>query len=74
MVKKILATVIGLISAIYLINPTAGILEIIPDNMPFLGNLDEATATALLIASLRHLGIDITNFIGKDKENKNKLK
>ena len=34
---------------IYLVNPTAGILEFIPDNLPLIGNLDEAGATALLI-------------------------
>ncbi|MBO9325329.1 MAG: DUF1232 domain-containing protein [Roseiflexus sp.] len=32
-----------------LINPTAGVLELIPDALPFVGNLDEATATALVI-------------------------
>ncbi|MGQ9827313.1 MAG: hypothetical protein ACUVSY_02320 [Roseiflexus sp.] len=34
---------------IYLINPTAGILELIPDALPFIGNLDEAAATTLVI-------------------------
>ncbi|MFM2032876.1 MAG: hypothetical protein RLZZ297_1641 [Chloroflexota bacterium] len=36
-------------SVIYLVNPTAGIIEFIPDNIPFIGNLDEAGATALLM-------------------------
>jgi uncharacterized membrane protein YkvA (DUF1232 family) len=38
-----------LFSVVYIINPTAGFLEFIPDNIPFIGNLDEAGATALLI-------------------------
>ncbi|MFM2309570.1 MAG: hypothetical protein RLY87_1692 [Chloroflexota bacterium] len=38
-----------LFSVIYIINPTAGFLEFIPDNLPLIGNLDEAGATALLI-------------------------
>ncbi len=38
-----------LLSVVYIINPTAGFIEFIPDNIPFIGNLDEAGATALLI-------------------------
>ena len=38
-----------LFSVVYIINPTAGFLGFIPDNIPFIGNLDEAGATALLI-------------------------
>lgn len=37
------------IGVIYLINPTAGVLELIPDALPVVGNLDEAAATALVI-------------------------
>jgi uncharacterized membrane protein YkvA (DUF1232 family) len=37
------------LGVIYLINPTAGILELIPDALPVVGNLDEAAATALVI-------------------------
>lgn len=37
------------LGVVYLINPTAGVLELIPDALPFVGNLDEATATALVI-------------------------
>jgi uncharacterized membrane protein YkvA (DUF1232 family) len=40
------AIVLGLL---YLINPGAGVIELIPDNIPGIGNLDEAGATALLI-------------------------
>jgi uncharacterized membrane protein YkvA (DUF1232 family) len=38
-----------LFSIVYIINPTAGFIEFIPDNIPLIGNLDEAGATALLI-------------------------
>jgi hypothetical protein len=34
---------------VYIINPTFGVFEFIPDNWPLIGNLDEAGATALLI-------------------------
>jgi len=43
--------------AIYLINPTFGVFEFIPDNIPIVGNLDEATATAGLLYALSGLGL-----------------
>ncbi len=49
MLKNILVALAGLISLIYLFNPTAGILELIPDNFPIVGNLDEAAACQLFL-------------------------
>jgi len=40
-----LAAVIGLI---YVLNPTMGIFEFIPDNLPLIGNLDEGVAFLLV--------------------------
>lgn len=40
-----LASVLG---AIYLLNPGMGVFELIPDNLPIIGNLDEAGAFMLL--------------------------
>jgi hypothetical protein len=34
----------AIIGVIYALNPTAGILEILPDNLPIIGNLDEGAA------------------------------
>ena len=48
---------IAIFCAIYLINPTAGFIEFIPDNLPIIGNLDEATATAGLLYALSGLGL-----------------
>jgi hypothetical protein len=61
--KRTGMALMGLMAALYLINPTAGFFEILPDNLPFIGNLDEATATAILIAVLRYFGIDLTRFL-----------
>ncbi|MEM6821699.1 MAG: hypothetical protein AAF558_07155 [Verrucomicrobiota bacterium] len=47
--KKVWAIVAGALSVVYLLNPSAGFIEVIPDNLPFVGNLDEATVTAILI-------------------------
>ena len=35
---------------IYILNPTAGIIEFIPDNIPVIGNLDEGVAFMLVLA------------------------
>ncbi|MBI9045867.1 MAG: DUF1232 domain-containing protein [Anaerolineaceae bacterium] len=35
-------------SFIYMLNPTAGIFELIPDNIPVIGNLDEGLAFYML--------------------------
>jgi hypothetical protein len=51
--------VLGVIaSAVFLLNFTMGVFEI-PDNLPIVGNLDEAAAAALLFYSLRYLGLDL---------------
>jgi hypothetical protein len=53
-VGKLLLCWIGLLAAVgYLTNPTAGIFELIPDNIPGIGNLDEAAAVGLAIACWR---------------------
>lgn len=46
-----LLSVVGLV---YLLNPTAGIIELIPDNFPLVGNLDEAAAGLLLWQGVNH--------------------
>lgn len=65
MFKKFLVAVSGLLGMLYLINPTAGVFELIPDNLPIIGNLDEAAAAALVLAALRYYGIDLTAFLGR---------
>lgn len=67
MAKSIMVIILGLFSLLYIINPGAGVFEFIPDNIPFFGNLDEATAVMILLACLRYFGIDIGN-IFKQRE------
>lgn len=38
----------ALVSLVYIINPGAGVVEFIPDIVPFVGNLDEAAAALIL--------------------------
>ena len=69
MSKKDLGVILaGLISLVYLINPGAGFLEIIPDNFPIIGNLDEAAACAVILAAFRYFGMDLTAFLGRGVE------
>ena len=49
--------VIAFFCVIYLINPTLGVIELLPDNLPIIGNLDEASATAGLLYALSGLGV-----------------
>ncbi|MBP9226047.1 MAG: DUF1232 domain-containing protein [Verrucomicrobiales bacterium] len=62
---SIIVGVLGAFSAIYLFNPTAGFLELIPDNLPIVGNLDEAAAAALLISCLSYFGLDLGSLFGR---------
>ncbi len=70
--KSFSVAILGFICVVYLINPTAGLFEFLPDNLPFVGNLDEAGATALLISSLGYFGIDVKGFLGKRKADEKK--
>lgn len=64
--KKMIVICLALLSALYILNPTAGLFEIIPDNLPIIGNLDEATAVALLLMCLKYFGIDLPNIFRPD--------
>lgn len=57
--KKALAFAAAAISVVMLLNPGWGVIEVIPDNIPGIGNLDELFFTGLLFYSLDYLGIRI---------------
>jgi len=60
--QKTFVMIVGIFATLYLINPTLGVFEFLPDNIPFLGNVDEATATILLISALAFFGIKVPMF------------
>lgn len=62
--KKSLIAFIGIVSGLYLFNPGFGIFEFIPDTVPFIGNMDEATASFLLLSSLAYFGLDLRDVFG----------
>ncbi len=59
--KRTAIFLLGFLLLIYLLNPTAGFFELIPDNIPLIGNLDEAAAMTLLLMCLRYFGYDLPN-------------
>ncbi len=59
--KDVFILLLGVIALIYILNPGAGIFELLPDNLPFVGNIDEATAGIILVACFRYFGFDIAN-------------
>ena len=53
--KKLKWRLLLVASIIYLLNPTLGVWEIIPDQIPLIGNLDEAGAVLLAIKAWKEL-------------------
>lgn len=49
----------------YLLNIGSGFIELIPDNIPFIGNLDDATAMLLLMNCIRYFGIDLFDIFAR---------
>ncbi|MGB0991867.1 MAG: DUF1232 domain-containing protein [Akkermansiaceae bacterium] len=66
--KSFFVMIVAILSIIYMLNPGFGWIELLPDNLPFIGNLDEATAMAVLIACARYFGYDLSEFLGRKKD------
>lgn len=47
-----LVYVLAIIGIVYILNPTFGVFEFIPDNLPIIGNLDESVAVMLILAGI----------------------
>ena len=60
---RTLAWLTIVLGSVYIINPTAGIFELLPDNLPMIGNLDEAAAMFLIFSAMRYLGMRLPEFI-----------
>ena len=68
--KHLIVLGLGILSAMYLLNIGAGVIELIPDNIPIIGNLDEAAAAFLLLNCLAYFGIDLRNIFKPMKAKK----
>jgi hypothetical protein len=63
--KSLVMAAVGAFSAFYLANPGMGIFDFIPDNLPFIGNFDEAVASLILLRVLAYFGIHLVGLGGK---------
>ena len=63
--KEMIVIALGVLAALYLLNPTFGVFELIPDAIPLIGNLDEAGATLILLSVFRYYGFDLEKLFGK---------
>ncbi len=61
---RVLAGLILVLSLIYIGNPTGGVMELLLDNVPGVGNLDEGAAAYLALVALRYLGVRIPGIGG----------
>ncbi len=68
--KEMMIIGLAVIALVYLLNPTLGVLELIPDNLPLIGNLDEAGATLILLNTLRYYGLDLNRLYGRARDDK----
>lgn len=67
--KGIAVFSMGIVALLYLLNIGVGIIELIPDNIPFVGNLDEGGAVTLLLMCLRYFGLDLTRVFERKSKN-----
>jgi len=66
--KRLLAQIGAVLSAAYLANLGVGIVDLIPDNFLFVGNIDEVVVSLILFICLDTLGIGPEQFLKKGKK------
>lgn len=54
-IPRWLVLALGLLGLVYVLNPTLGLIEFLPDNLPIIGNLDEGAAYLLLMYGIIEL-------------------
>ena len=59
----LVVALVGAVALVYVLNPGFGVGELLLDNLPGVGNLDEAAATGVLLACLGYFGIDARRWI-----------
>lgn len=63
--KDMIVKILLVVSIIYLIYPSLGVWELIPDATPLIGSLDEGVATTILLSCLSYYGYNITDIFKK---------
>lgn len=65
-IKTIIIVCIGIIAFMTIFKIGQDYIEFIPDGLPWIGNLDEAAAGALLLKCLQYLGLDLANLFERE--------
>ncbi len=65
LLKEMMILGLGAVALLYLIYPSLGVFELIPDAIPVIGSLDEASATIILVNTLRYYGLDLARLYGR---------
>ena len=66
--KRLLAQIGAVLSAAYLANLGVGIVDLIPDNFLFVGNIDEVVVSLILFICLDTLGIGPERFLKRNQK------
>lgn len=66
--KKALSILLIIACIVYLINPTLGVFELIPDNLPIVGNIDEVFVAGLLLSLINFLRTGEFRLINQNKK------
>lgn len=64
--KDFLIAGIGIVGILYMLNFGFGVIEILPDNLPFIGNIDEAFALFLVFSSAEYFGLNIKSLFKRN--------
>lgn len=68
LLKEMLIILFGVFATIYLMFPTLGVFELIPDAIPLVGSIDEAGATLILANVLNYYGINLTALFNRSED------
>ncbi len=68
LLKEMVIVFLGFFAVVYLMFPTLGVFELIPDAIPLVGSVDEAGATLILANVLSYYGIDLTRLFARREE------
>ncbi len=64
--KDYLVATVGIVGCIYLLNFGFGFVEFLPDNLPIVGNMDEAAALFLIYSTVEYFGINIKSIFSRN--------
>ena len=72
--KKMGVALLAAFCVFYLINPTAGVFELLPDNIPFLGNVDEGLVSYVLFSCIEYFRGRRIGIFSRKSDNQDLLK